>query len=212
MTKSFHVDQESPSAEVINLAATRLRDGGVIVFPTETVYGLGALADQNACFGAEELFDIKERPLDLPIPLLVESEDSLDVYGVDVPVFAHTLAKAFWPGALTLVVNASDKVLKEFRAEDGTIGIRCPDSELVRELILAAGGPLFATSANTHGKPAPVAFEDIEPRIIEAADMVIDGGVTDSGVASTVVVCTADELKIVREGSISAEQIAQALA
>ena len=157
MSKVFRIDPEKPSAEVINLAATVLRDGGIVVFPTETVYGIGASA--HSCFGPHEIFDIKVRPLEKPLPWLVEDDDALlDTYGVDVPEYAHNLAKAFWPGALTLVVDASDKVGKDFRADDGTVALRSPDHEVVMELIQASGGPLIATSANTSGQPAPGDF------------------------------------------------------
>lgn len=205
MTKHYHVDEESPSAEVINLAATMLRDGGLVVFPTETVYGLGALAD--SCFGPHEIFEVKVRPFDLPIPLLVETEDALDSYGVDVPAYAHALAKKFWPGAVTLVVKASEKVLPEFRAPNGTIGLRCPDHEVVIELIRAAGGPIYTTSANTHGNPAPGSFDEIEPRIITAADIVLDAGETHHQMASTVVVCTGDAPIVAREGAVPTADI-----
>lgn len=210
--KCFHIDQENPSAEIVNLAASRLREGAVIVFPTETVYGLGALADGPKCYGAEELFEIKDRPIGFPIPMLVHGEDALDVYGVEVPAYAHDLAKKFWPGALTLVVKASDKVHPEFRAQDGTIGLRCPSSELVRELLLAAGGPLYTTSANTHGQPAPTSIKEIEGRIFEAADLVLDGGSTEHGIASTIVICTGDAPVVTREGVISAADIAAVIA
>jgi tRNA threonylcarbamoyl adenosine modification protein (Sua5/YciO/YrdC/YwlC family) len=205
MSKVYHVDPENPNAEVINLAATVLRDGGVIVFPTETVYGLGALAD--SCFGPHELFEIKVRPATLPIPLLVETEDALDRYGIDVPRYAHSLAREFWPGALTLVVKASDAVPKDFRAPDGSIGLRSPDHEVVMELIRAAGGPLFTTSANTHGNPAPGSFDEMEPRIITHADVVIDGGETLHQMPSTVVDCMGAEPRILRQGAIEADRI-----
>lgn len=205
MSKVYRVDPENPNAEVINLAATVLRDGGIAVFPTETVYGLGALAD--SCFGPHELFEVKVRPTDLPIPLLVETEDALDTYGIDVPAYAHKLAKAFWPGAVTLVVKAADVVSKDFRAPDGTIGLRSPDHEVVMELIQAAGGPLFTTSANTHGNPAPASFDDLEPRIMSHADIVLDGGETKHQQASTVVVCTGPEAVVVREGAVSTDAI-----
>jgi L-threonylcarbamoyladenylate synthase len=105
-----------------------LRDGGIVVFPTETVYGIGAAA--HSCFGPHEIFDIKVRPLEKPLPWLIENDDALlDKYGVEVPS-THTLAKAFWPGALTLVVKASDVVSKDFRADDGTVGLRSPDHEV----------------------------------------------------------------------------------
>lgn len=210
MSKAYRIDPENPNAEVINLAATVLRDGGVVVFPTETVYGLGALADSK--FGPHEIFEIKVRPADLPIPLLVETEDALDTYGIDVPDYAHTLAHAFWPGAITLVVKASDIVPKDFRAPDGSIGIRSPKHEVVMELIQAAGGPIFATSANTHGNPAPGSYGEIEPRIINAADVTLDAGETEHQLASTVVDCTGAEPRIVREGAVTNEAVAAALA
>ncbi|MDH4139669.1 MAG: L-threonylcarbamoyladenylate synthase [Coriobacteriia bacterium] len=209
MSKVYRIDPENPSAEVINLAATVLRGGGIVVFPTETVYGIGASA--HSCFGPQEIFDIKVRPLDKPLPWLVENDDLLlDTYGVDVPGYAHNLAKAFWPGALTLVVRAADVVGKDFRADDGTVALRSPDHEVVMELIHASGGPLIATSANTSGWPAPGAFVDLEERIIAAADVALDGGETAHGKASTVVDCTGPEPKIIREGAIPADAVLSA--
>jgi release factor glutamine methyltransferase len=205
MSKIFHIDPEKPSAEVINLAATVLRDGGIVVFPTETVYGIGAAA--HSCFGPHEIFDIKVRPLEKPLPWLVENEDALDKYGVDVPEYAHNLAKAFWPGALSLVVKASDIVGKDFRADDDTVALRSPDHEVVMELIQASGGPIIATSANTSGMPAPGDFSEVEERILAAADVVLDGGETAHRMASTVVGCTGPEPVVLREGAIPSDQI-----
>ena len=205
MQKVFHIDPENPSAEVINLAATVLRDGGIVVFPTETVYGIGAAA--HSCFGPHEIFDIKVRPLEKHLPWLVENEDALDIYGVEVPEYAHSLAKAFWPGALSLVVKASDVVGKDFRADDDTVALRSPDHEVVMELIQASGGPIIATSANTGGMPAPGDFAEVEERILAAADVVLDGGKTAHRMASTVVDCTGPEPVILRGGAIPAERI-----
>lgn len=210
MSKTYHVDSDNPNAEVINLAATVLRDGGLVVFPTETVYGIGALADSK--FGAQEIFEVKVRPLDHPLPWLVENEDALDTYGVDIPEYAHKLAKAFWPGPLSLVVVAGERVGKDFRAPDGTIALRCAANEIVTELIRAAGGPLLATSANTHGNPAPGSFTDIEDRIVNAADIALDCGETEHGQSSTVVMCTGAEPIVVREGAIAAGEILTAAA
>lgn len=210
MSKTYHIDSENPNADVINLAATVLRDGGLVVFPTETVYGIGALADSK--FGAQEIFEVKVRPLDMPLPWLVENEDALDTYGVDIPDYAHRLAHEFWPGPLSLVVKAGDRVGKDFRAPDGTVALRSPDHEVVIELIRAAGGPILATSANTHGMPAPAAYADVEDRIVSAADIALDSGETRHQEASTVVACTGDEPVVVREGAISAERIKAAAA
>jgi L-threonylcarbamoyladenylate synthase len=208
MSKTYHINSESPNAEVINLAATVLRDGGLVVFPTETVYGIGALADSK--FGAQEIFEVKVRPLDKPLPWLVENEDALDIYGADVPDYAHHLAHAFWPGPLTLVVKASGRVGRDFRAPDGTVALRAPDHEVVIELLQAAGGPLIATSANTSGNPAPGTFQEVEGRIVQAADLSLDGGETQHQLSSTVVDATGPEPVVLREGAITAEQIAVA--
>ncbi len=211
MNKVFHIDPENPSAEVINLAATVLRDGGIVVFPTETVYGIGASA--HSCFGPHEIFDIKVRPLDKPLPWLVEDDDTLlDTYGIDVPEYAHNLAKAYWPGALTLVVKASDVVGRDFRADDGTVALRSPDHQVVMALIQASGGPLIATSANTSGVPAPDDFAKVEERIIAAADVVLDGGETLHQQPSTAVDCTGSEPVVIREGAIPADAIMAAAA
>lgn len=209
MSKTYHIDSETPNAEVINLAATVLRDGGLVVFPTETVYGIGALADSK--FGAQEIFEVKVRPLQKPLPWLVENEDALDVYGIDVPDYAHLLAHAFWPGPLTLVVKASDRVGRDFRAADGTVALRSPKHEVVIELLQAAGGPIIATSANTSGNPAPGTFEDVEVRIVQAADLSLDGGETEHQQASTVIDATGPTPVVLREGAISAEQISVAV-
>ena len=208
MSKTYHIDSESPNAEVINLAATVLRDGGLVVFPTETVYGIGALADSK--FGAQEIFEVKVRPLDKPLPWLVESEDALDIFGVEIPDYAHALAHEYWPGPLTLIVKASERVGRDFRAPDGTVALRSPKHEVVIELLQAAGGPIIATSANTSGSPAPSAFEQVEVRIVQAADLSLDGGETEHQQASTVVDCTGSTPVVLREGAIAAQLIASA--
>lgn len=205
MSKVIHVDQENPSAEAINLAATVLRKGGIVVFPTETVYGIGASAD--SCIGPQEIIDIKMRSAHKPLPWLVEDDKALDTYGIEVPDYAHRLAEAFWPGALSIVVKASKRVSKDFTDERGTVALRCPDHEIVRELILASGGPIIATSANTSGNPAAGAFEELEPRIIAAADLTLDGGETLHGIASTVVDCTGAMPEILREGAVATEDV-----
>lgn len=206
MSKVIHIDPEAPSAEAINLAASVLRDGGIVVFPTETVYGIGAAA--TSCIGPQEIIDIKMRPASKPLPWLVETEDALDTYGVDVPEYAHRLAAKFWPGPLSLVVKASERVGKDFRDSRGTVALRCPDHEVVQELIRASGGPIIATSANTSGKHAPGAFGELEERIIHAADLTLDGGETEHRLASTVVDCTGAEPVILRDGAIPAAEIA----
>lgn len=209
MSKVIHIDPEAPSAEAINLAASVLRDGGIVVFPTETVYGIGAAA--TSCIGPQEIVDIKMRPASKkPLPWLVEAEDALDIYGTDVPEYAHRLAAKFWPGPLTLVVKAGPRVGKDFVDERGTIALRAPDYEVVQELIRASDGPIITTSANTSGLHAPASFDELEERIIAAADLTLDGGETLHGIASTVVDCTGPDPLVVRESAIAAAQITAA--
>ena len=143
-----------------------------------------------------------------PLPWLVETEDALDTYGVDVPAYAHRLAAKFWPGPISLVVKASDRVGKDFRDARGTVALRCPDHEVVQELIRASGGPIITTSANTSGKHAPGSFDELEDRIIMAADLTLDGGETEHKLASTVVDCTGPEPAILRDGAIPAAEVA----
>lgn len=208
MNKVIHIDPENPSAEVLNLAATVLRDGGIIVFPTETVYGIGASA--TSCIGPQEIIDIKMRAKNKPLPWLVEDDAALDIYGVDVPAYAHRLARTFWPGALTIVVKAGAAVPPEFRDERGTVALRSPDHELVQELIRASGAAIVTTSANTSGLPPAISFDSLEERILAAADLALDGGETAHKVASTVVDCTGPEPVVTRVGPISAEAIDEA--
>lgn len=213
MGQVFRVDQKQPSDEVVNHAASVLRAGGIVLLPTDTVYGLCTVLSDRVVTGAQELFDIKRRDTGISIPLLVAKPTDLYVAGRDIPAYATKLAEHFWPGPLTIVVKAAERVKPEFRKkEDDSIALRCADSELIHKMILAAGGPLFATSANTHQLPAPARFEDVEPRIIEAADCVLDGGDCVEGISSTIVICTGDEPHVTREGSITEAQIKEALA
>lgn len=199
-------NQDEPSSEVIADAASVLRAGGVVVMPTDSVYGIGAAATPDNP-GHRRIFDIKRRDLAQTLPLLVSDASELDRLAVDVPAWAHTLAERLWPGALTLVVHASEAVPREFQRENGTVALRVPNSALVRELAREVG-PLAVTSANTHGMPAPATSDDIERRIADAADLTLAAGPTPAGAASTIVDTTSGEPHIVRQGPIPEEVIA----
>lgn len=130
-------------------AACALAAGEAVVFPTDTVFGLGVSV--KAAAGPRLLYDLKHRDAGKPVAWLVEGPETLDVYGRDVPAYARRLAETFWPGALTLVVRASAAVPAAFRSPAGTIGLRMPDSEAALALIRAVGCPLAVTSANPLG-------------------------------------------------------------
>jgi tRNA threonylcarbamoyl adenosine modification protein (Sua5/YciO/YrdC/YwlC family) len=202
------VDWDNPSRKVIHEAADVLRQGGVVVLPTDTVYGIAQSV--KACpEGPERLFQIKQRPANKPIAWLVGRPSALSVFGAHVPAYAFELAEIFWPGALTIVVHASDAVPAAFRGPDDTVALRMPNMQLDIEIIKKLGSPIATTSANTSGMPAPDSCAHVEPRIRSAADLVLDDGTEHSLVASTVVVCTENIPRIVRQGSVSTGFIAK---
>ena len=199
-------DQQDPDPSVLADAASVLRAGGVVVMPTDSVYGIGAAATSDNP-GHDRIFDIKRRDRSQTLPLLVSDPSELGRLSTRVPAWASRLAERLWPGALTLVVHASEAVPEQYRRSNGTVALRVPDSPLVRALAREVG-PLAVTSANTHGMPSPASSDDIERRIAEAADLTLAAGLTPAGVASTIVDATGAEPKVLREGAIPADAIA----
>jgi L-threonylcarbamoyladenylate synthase len=184
-----------------------LRSGGLVAFPTDTVYGVGALAfDADA---VERLYWAKERPADKAIPILLGGTTGVAEVAENVPDMALKLAEHFWPGPLTLVVGKSRRVPTSV-ASGGTIGIRVPDHAVALALLQAAG-PMAVTSANVSGHiPARTAGEVLQ-QLEGKIDLVVDGGITPGGVASTVLDCTSDSPRILRQGPISLEEIESVL-
>lgn len=201
------VDQDRPSKDVLVEAAEVLRAQGVLVMPTDSVYGIGCAATPgNPAHG--RIFDIKRRDRAQTLPWLVADEEDLDRFGRDVPVWAHALARAFWPGALTLVVRASAAVPAEYRRlGDETIALRLPNSNLVRDLARGVGAPLATTSANVHGAPSATTGAAVDARLLELADLTLDAGPAPIAVASTIVDCTTPQPRLLREGTITAGEV-----
>jgi len=206
MGSVIKVDQMRPSRAVMDEAIATLAFGGVLVMPTDSVYGIGCAATP-ANPAHERIFEIKQRDRAQTLPWLIADASDLSVYGTDLPDYAIELAVRYWPGALTLVVRASDAVPPEYRAADGTIALRCPDSNLVRDLARKVAAPLATTSANTHGAAAATSGAGVEPRIVAAADLTLDAGPAPVGVASTIVGCTGATPQVYREGAITTAEI-----
>lgn len=164
--------------------ATRaLAVGNAVIFPTDTVFGLGVSV--SAAPGPQLLYDLKRRDAGKPVAWLVEGPEALDVYGRDVPAYARRLAETFWPGGLTLVVRASDAVPAAFQSPAGTIGLRMPASEATLGLIRAAGCPLAVTSANLSGAADTARAEDLDRALVaRTAGLYLPGGVAAAGIAS----------------------------
>ena len=171
-------------------AARLLRGGGLVALPTETVYGLGANGLDPEAVG--RIFAAKGRPQDNPLILHVPSADWLDRYCLDIPPLARRLAERFWPGPLTLILRRRPVVPDATTGGLDTVGVRCPDHPVTRDIIRRAGVPVAAPSANTSGRPscttAAHVLEDMDGRI----DAVVDGGGCTVGVESTILDLTAD--------------------
>lgn len=196
-------------------AADCLTAGGLALVPTETVYGVGVAISAFAAnleipgpdTGYGRIFTLKQRELTQTVPWLVDGPAALERYGKDVPHSICALAEKLWPGALTLVVPAADDVPSFMRAADGTVALRTSASPVVQELIARCGSPLAVTSANTHGKPAPISFDEVEPRILAGVDVAVDAGETPCRDASTIVAVRDGELQILREGALAVREI-----
>ena len=208
------------ACEELAPAIDSLKDGRLALVPTETVYGVGVAVAAFASFkgapgpetGYGRIFTLKRRELSQTVPWLVDGPEALDRYGIDVPVQVRVLAEKLWPGALTLVVPASDRVPPFMRADDGTVALRASASPVIRELVARCGSPLAVTSANTHGAPAPTSFGEVESRILEGVDIAIDAGQTPCRDSSTIVAIRDGEPAILRQGALGAAEIYAALA
>ena len=199
-TEVLRVDREHPDAGAIERAASCLRRGGLVAFPTETVYGLGVHALDRAAL--LRLFEAKQRPANDPLIVHVASLEDARGLVSDVPEWARQLAARFWPGALTLVMRRAPAVPLEVTAGLETVAVRVPSHPVARALLQAARLPIAAPSANLFSRPSPTTaahvLEDLDGRI----DMIVDGGPTDLGVESTVVDVTTDPPVILRPGMI----------
>lgn len=201
MTVTRVLEAEEPGA--IEAALAVLSGGGLVAFPTDTVYGVGALAfDPSA---VERIYTAKGRDAAKALPVLLADVESASRVAEPLPDGARKLAKAFWPGPLTLVVRKLACV-PEAVSQGNTIGLRVPDHPVAIAL-LRASGPLAATSANPSGGPNPLSADEVVSGLGDRIDLVLDGGTTPGGRPSTVVDCTVEPPALVREGPVSLASI-----
>ena len=185
-----------------------LKKGGLVVYPTDTVYGVGGLAFDPGAI--EQVYQVKGRDYTKAIPILLSDPFELSRVTVGIGKAAHKLAERFWPGPLTLVVPRHPD-LPENISPDATIGVRMPDHPVALSL-LRISGPLATTSANLSGEPSTRSASEVVEQLGGRVPLVLDGGITPGGTASTVVDCTSPEPVILREGPISLQQIKEVLA
>ncbi|GAP61861.1 L-threonylcarbamoyladenylate synthase [Ardenticatena maritima] len=204
-TRVLPADDPQALEEAVQL----LLAGQVIAHPTDTVYGVAA--DSGNADAIRRLYEVKERPLDKAIPVLLgDIADMLKVADYVSPA-AWKLAEAFWPGGLTLVVPVRPCMPAILTAGQRTIAVRLPDHETPRELARRLGRPIAATSANLSGQPSPATAEEVLAQLQGRVSLVLDGGPAREGIASTIVDVSTPTPRILREGPISAAEIAEVL-
>lgn len=198
-----------PGEKVIERAAAVVISGGVIVYPTETLYGIGV--DAGNVSALRRVYDIKGREGAKALLVIVDDFERLRPLVQQVTPEAHALMHAFWPGPLTLVFNASPMVPVEITAGMGTIGARVPSNDFCRALVQACGRPITSTSANRAGEPTPNNIGQIRNALPEGIDLFIDAGALPASAPSTVVDVTTSPPRLLREGAVPWDHIARTL-
>lgn len=200
MINILKINSQNPEPERISQAADIIRAGGVIGYPTETVYGIGAnIFNRDA---VARIFDIKGRAQQKAIIVIVPTIDVLNELAANISFGAKKLIEAFWPGPLTMIFQASKKVPREITGGGATVAIRIPANEICIQLMQKSGVPITSTSANLAGAPNPVSAPEVAQNLGDRVDLIIDGGPSKSGTPSTVIDATGEQIRIIRAGAI----------
>jgi L-threonylcarbamoyladenylate synthase len=193
----------------IQTAVEILRNGGLVAFPTETVYGLGADADNPQA--VRSIFKVKGRPEFHPLIVHLGSGDQIDKWAVEIPDEAFLLIRTFWPGPLTLILKRAHRVLKEVTGGQETVGLRVPDHKTALALLREFGGGVAAPSANRFGRVSPTCADHVRRDLGTDVDCILDGGECEVGVESTIVDFSSGEPAILRPGGVTREQLQDTL-
>lgn len=204
-TEILKINPFNIDIEKIKKAANVIIKGGLVVFPTETVYALGGDAlNPKAC---AKIFEVKKRPLNKPLIILIAKKKDIYNLSLDIPKIALKLIQKFWPGPLTLVLKKSELVPDVVTANLTTVGIRMPGSKIALSLIREVGKPVASSSANLSGFISPVNAQDVLDNLCGKIDMIIDGGDTEIGIESTILDLTCHPFYMLRQGAISIEEL-----
>lgn len=193
----------------IDKACGVLKAGGLVAFPTDTVYGVGADAFQPRA--VEKIYEVKGRPLAKAIPLLIDNAEKLHMVAEDIPEVAWSLALRFWPGALTVVLYRKPEVPDIVTGRGPTVALRVPDHPFALRLIRAAGGVIAVTSANLSGCPDPTTAGEVMGYLESRIELILDGGRCPGGIPSTVIDLTRAPPSVVRLGAIPRHELAKQL-
>lgn len=209
MSRVIRVDPVNPEPEGIKQAAEVIRRGGVVAFPTETVYGLGANALNPQA--VRRVFHIKGRDPQKPLIVLINAQEGLRPLVEEVPSLAQRLMALFWPGALTLVLKASPRLARELLGRGNSVGVRIPDHPVALALLREAGVPLTGPSANLSGTRNPISSEEVYEQLRNRIDLILDGGRMDDRTPSTVLDLTRSVPTVLRVGRIPVERIREVI-
>lgn len=203
------IDKNQKNTDIIREAGRILKEGGLVAFPTETVYGLGADAlNEDA---AKKIYAAKGRPSDNPLIIHITNMKALDKIVSEVPEKAVKVAEKYWPGPLTMIFNKSDIVPYGTTGGLDTVAVRMPVDEIAREVIDAGGGYIAAPSANTSGRPSPTTAQHVAEDLTGRVDMIVDGGAVEIGVESTILDVTVEPPMILRPGAITKEMFEEVI-
>ena len=199
------IHPENPQPEFILQAAEIVKSGGVVVFPTRCLYGIGTDALRRQA--VQRVFAIKQRSEQNPILVLIDHPGQLEQLAKRIPDAAARLMERFWPGRITLLLEARDNLPDNLTAHTGKIGVRMPGHAVALALVRSVSGPITGTSANLSGRPGCHRIDDLDAQIVDQTDLILDAGRLKGGIGSTVVDVTDERLQIIRQGEISAEEI-----
>jgi L-threonylcarbamoyladenylate synthase len=209
MTIVIQVSSDHPQEEIIERAAAIIRSGGLVAFPTETVYGLGADAMNETAVG--KIFEAKGRPADNPLIVHVGNRKDVERVADEINEKTWELIERFWPGPLTLVLKRKPEVARSVSAGLSTVAVRMPRNGIALGLIRKAGTPIAAPSANRSGRPSPTSSAHVASDLGGRIDMILDGGATSIGIESTVLDMTTDRAIILRPGWVTEESLASVI-
>lgn len=197
------------SARSIRRARYLLREGEVVAFPTDTLYGLGANAFER--FAVREIFEIKQRPPDKALPVFVYQIDDLNQVARHVPNRAWSLLSHFWPGALTVVLPKNPKLSDDVTAGQNTVAVRIPDHPVCLDLVIEVGRPLAVTSANLSGYANPTTAQQVVEQLGPRLPLILDGGPLTDSLASTIIDLSVDPPRLLRPGPVSLTELREYL-
>jgi L-threonylcarbamoyladenylate synthase len=193
----------------IERAAQILKSGGLVAFPTETVYGLGA--DARNAQAVRKIFHAKKRPADHPVIVHLRRSDAVAQWAREIPASAERLMQRFWPGPLTLILRRAAGVLDEVTGGQDTVGLRVPSHPIAQQLLQAFAGGIAAPSANRFGRISPTTAAHVRAELGSAVDLVLDGGACDVGIESTIIDLSTGAPRLLRPGGIAVDELEAAM-